>query len=212
MTPARARLTLFAMMALFAITAGNALFMQERPHALRPKDLPSTEVLIPQFPPDTPPAEVSRPLNAPAEGQDRVQMALQRELAARGYSAGKSLRLAVIAYEFDSGLPLTGDPNKVLLTHVLFDLNQAPKGVFADRAEANPRLVRLVQNTLLGLGFFSGTLSGRMDVWTINAVKEFQRHRNLELTGRLSELTLLDLVTYTGQPLHLDEGASRRQQ
>jgi peptidoglycan hydrolase-like protein with peptidoglycan-binding domain len=116
------------------------------------------------------------------------------------------LRLAVLAYEFDNAMPLTGQPAETLLKRVLFDLNQAPKGFFADRAEANPRLVMEVQKVLLGLGFFSGVLSGRMDVWTTGAVKDFQRHRRLELSGRLTEVTLLELISYSGQPLQLPPG------
>ena len=65
---------------------------------------------------------------------------------------------------------------RALLKQVLFDLNQAPRGAFADRAEANPRLVVEIQKALLGLGFFRGALSGRMDVWTSEAVKDFERH------------------------------------
>ena len=61
-------------------------------------------------------------------------------------------------------MPLTGEPAEALLKHILFDLNQAPRGIFADRAEANQKLVTEIQKTLLGLGFFRGALSGRMDV------------------------------------------------
>jgi hypothetical protein len=131
---------------------------------------------------------------------------LQRELAKHGYAdqlrvAKNGLRFAVLAYEFDNSLPLTGEPAETLLKRLLFDLNQAPKGVFADRAEANPQLVMEIQKTLLGLGFFRGTLSGRMDEWTEGAVKDFERHRGLPLAGRLTEAALLELINYSGQPL-----------
>jgi hypothetical protein len=210
MTPIRARLTLFAVMAIFLATAGNALFLQERPHSRGMSGMPSTAVSITQFPLAVP--DTRRPASQPgAEGQDRLQFALQRELARRGYSdqlqtQGDGLRLAVLAYEFDSAMPLTGEPNEALLKHILFDLNQAPRGVFADRAEANPRFVMAVQEKLLGLGFFSGVLSGRMDVWTAGAVKDFQRYRRLDLTGRLTEVTLLELISYSGKPLQLSTG------
>ena len=56
----------------------------------------------------------------------RLQIALQRELARRGYAdqlgAPKNgLRLAVLAYEFDNGLALTGEPAEALLKRLLFD-------------------------------------------------------------------------------------------
>jgi hypothetical protein len=138
----------------------------------------------------------------------RLVSALERELTQRGYAdqlkaRSNGLRYAVLAYEFDAGMPLTGEPADALLKQILFDLNQAPHGTFADRAEVNLRLVMEVQKALLGLGFFRGTLSARMDMWTAGAVKDFERHRGLPLTGRLNEATLLELIAFSGQPLRL---------
>ncbi|MGO9806343.1 MAG: peptidoglycan-binding domain-containing protein [Rhodomicrobium sp.] len=42
-----------------------------------------------------------------------------------------------------------------------------------------------------------------MDVLTAAAVKDFERNRGLPLTGRLTEATLLELISYSGQPLQL---------
>jgi hypothetical protein len=138
----------------------------------------------------------------------RLVSALERELTLRGYAdqlrvRSNGLRLAVLAYEFDSGMVLTGEPADAILKQILFDLNQAPHGAFADRAEVHPRLVMEVQKALVGLGFFRGTLSARMDIWTSGAVKDFERHRGLPLTGRLNEATLLELIAFSGQPLRL---------
>jgi hypothetical protein len=232
MTPLRARLTLLAIMALFLATAGNALFLQERARTPStmwsgrlPPETPAVTSDAPEAEPQpaAPPVqaaeaqpEVSQPVppqpshaQPPAEPAPlRILIALQRELGRHGYAGqlqaqANGLRLAVLAYEFDNSLPLTGEPTEGMLKHVLFDLNQAPRGAFADRAEANPRLVIEIQKALLGLGFFRGALSGRMDPWTSEAVKDFERHRGLMLTGRLAEATLLELVSYSGQPLQL---------
>jgi hypothetical protein len=243
MTPARARLALFAIMAVFLATAGNALFLQERTrtpstmwtgHIPADKPTVTTSTLAaasePAPPPAVQPQETQRaapqaapPVPQPATLQPpqpsltqataenaapRLLAALQRELGRHGYAEqlqahSKGLRLAVLAYEFDNGMPLTGQPTEALLKQVIFDLNQAPRGTFADRAEVNPRLVVEVQKALLGLGFFRGALSGRMDGWTSDAVKDFERHRGLRLTGRLTEATLLELISYSGQPLQL---------
>ncbi len=204
MTPARARLALFAIMAIFLATAGNALFLQERtrlPNAVWANRIPLDK------PAGGPPTEAHPQTSAESSAQ-RLLAALQRELARHGYAdqlqaQGNGLRRAVLAYEFDNSMPLTGEPTETLLKQVLFDLNQAPRGAFADRAEANQRLVMEIQKTLLGLGFFRGALSGRMDVWTAAAVKDFERHRRLPLTGRLTEAALLELISYSGQPLQL---------
>ena len=232
MTPLRARLTLLAIMALFLATAGNALFLQERArtpstmwsgrlppekptvtsNTLEAASLPAAPpVQAPEAQPAAPQPAPPQPSHAqpPAEpASQRLLAALQRELGRHGYAdqlqaQANGLHLAVLAYEFDNSLPLTGEPTEGLLKLVLFDLNQAPRGAFADRAEANPRLVIEIQKALLGLGFFRGALSGRMDLWTSEAVKDFERHRGLMLTGRLAEATLLELVLYSGQPLQL---------
>ncbi len=204
MTPARARLTLFAITAIFLATAGNALFLQERTRV-------PNAVWANRIPLDKPAA--AAPAASPAQTQaesnaQRLLSALQRELTRHGYAdqlqaQGNGLRRAVLAYEFDNGMPLTGEPAEALLKQILFNLNQAPRGAFADRAEANQRFVMEIQKTLLGLGFFRGALSGRMDVWTAAAVKDFERHRGLPLTGRLTDATLLELITYSGQPLQI---------
>ena len=233
MTPLRARLTLLAIMALFLATAGNALFLQERartPSTMWSGRLPPENPTVishtleaasqpaapPVQAPEAQPAAAPQPAppqpsraQPPAEpASPRLLAALQRELGRHGYAdqlqaQANGLRLAVLAYEFDNSLPLTGEPTEGLFKLVLFDLNQAPRGAFADRAEANPRLVIEIQKALLGLGFFRGGLSGRMDLWTSEAVKDFERHRGLMLTGRLAEATLLELVSYSGQPLQL---------
>jgi hypothetical protein len=217
MTPFRARLILCAIMALFLATAANALFLQDRVRLLRGNGLPSTAESVIQFPLDKPFPPDQNTLSTPSEKPEsafsktgkatdlRLQIALQRELARRGYSellqAPSGLSLAALAYEFDNGLPLTGEVTERLFKRVLFDLNQAPRGLFADRAETNAKLVMEIQNALLGLGFFSGTLSGRMDIWTANAIKAFERHRKIPITGRLTEATLLELISYSGQRL-----------
>jgi hypothetical protein len=226
MTPFQARLSLLAVLAIFLATAANALFLQGAGRLRRFNDgSPSTAVSITQFPVDKPSGVepvsltgVSRPSAPSAKGQGvsggtklaendpKLYNALERELARKGYPSlsrpsASSLRSAVLDYEFDSGLPLTGKPTEALLKRLIFDLDPAPRGFFADRVEADPKLVLQTQKSLLELGFFSGTLSGRVDIWTANAVKAFERYRGLPETGRLTEVTLLELISYAGQPL-----------
>ena len=204
MTRLQARLTLVAVTVIFAATAGNALFLQDRAR------LPSTAVSVTQFPAGK---EASGTNDLPDLLEEdpatpRLYIALQRELALRGYTTQlkirpNGLRLAIVAYEFDNGLTLTGDPTDALLKRLLFDGNPGPRGVFADRAELNTKLVLEAQKLLAGLGFFRGTLSGRVDVWTSNAIRDFERHRGIPQTGRLTDQTLLELISYSGQPIRL---------
>ncbi len=209
MTRFRARLSVFAIMAIFLATASNALFMQER------VGLPTTSVSITQFPAEKgsqAPEAFSRTSGRGEEFKGpRLNVALERELGRRGYSdqlhhRTNGLKLAVLAYEFDNGLPLTGEPTQALLKRILFDMNQGPRGAFADRAELNSKLVIETQRMLTGLGFFSGTFSGRVDVWTSNAIRDFERHRALPLTGRLTGETLLELIAYSGRSIVLSSG------
>ena len=210
MTRLQARLTLFSVMAIFAATASNALFLQDRARLMNGNGLPSTSVSLTQLS-----AGKAAPDNAGASAlleedprAPRLHIALQRELARRGYAnqlqvRPNGLRLAVLAYEFDNSLPLTGEPTEALLKRVLFDGNQGPRGSFSDRAELNTKLVMEAQRMLAGLGFFRGTFSGRIDVWTSNAIRDFERHRGIPLTGRLTDQTLLELISYSGQPIRL---------
>ena len=210
MTPVRARLTLLAVLAIFLATTANALFLQDRSRAPGAANRIVLDKPVTAEPPAAAGSGLAAPAAQPApeSSAQRLLAALQRELARHGYAdqlqpQGTGLRRAVLAYEFDNSMPLTGDPTEALLKQILFDLNQAPRGVFADRAEANQRLVMEIQKTLLGLGFFRGALSGRMDVWTAAGVKDFERNRGLPVSGRLSEATLLELISYSGQPLQL---------
>ena len=210
MTRLQARLSLFAITAIFVATASNALFMQDRARLMNSNGLPSTAVSLTQLPADKAAPDPAGPgaLLEEDPKAPRLHVALQRELARRGYAnqlqvRPNGLRLAVLAYEFDNGLPLTGEPTEALLKRVLFDGNQGPRGSFTDRAELNTKLIMEAQRMLAGLGFFRGTFSGRIDVWTSNAIRDFERHRGIPLTGRLSDQTLLELISYSGQPIRL---------
>jgi hypothetical protein len=222
MTPFSARLYVTAFLLLGFVIAVNALLLQP---AKRTPETPPQAAIRPsasvsvQSAPLAPlaagtPARASTEDSAPGIpqpqpdfGEDRLSAAVFRELSRKGYAAkpgqnaAKSLRAMILAYEFDSRLPLSGAPSENLLKRLLFDLDRAPRGAFADRAETDQRLVLAIQKSLLQLGFFSGTLTGRMDEWTQSAISAYERHRKLPVTSRLDETTLLDLIAYSGAPI-----------
>lgn len=219
MKPVTARLAFAGFVLLaFAITV-NALLLQPaglkpaapaatpaQPKKIRPKPKSISDLLESKIPAAQEPARQEAATTDETASRDKLNAAIERELRRKGYAsqienAGTALKAMILAYEFDSGLPLTGAPKDEILKRLLFDLNLAPRGAFADRAEADQRLVLQVQKTLVGLGFFSGALTGRMDAWTQEAISAFERHRKLPQTGRLNEETLLDLIAYTGQPI-----------
>jgi peptidoglycan hydrolase-like protein with peptidoglycan-binding domain len=137
---------------------------------------------------------------------------VQRELARRGYRVGSEdgririiTREAIIAYEFDRGLALTGEPSETLLKDMIF----APVPAKAERTrseqrfEADARLVRRVQQLLADLGFGSPAASGAMDDATRAALRQFQTNRKLAVDGALNERVLLELYVVTGKPIAL---------
>ncbi|MDZ4789686.1 MAG: peptidoglycan-binding protein [Hyphomicrobiales bacterium] len=156
--------------------------------------------------PPPPAKEAARPL---AVGVETIK-AVQRELARRGYSVGAEdgrirmiTREAIIAYEFDRGLALTGEASEALLKDMLFApvTPRAERKLDARRYEVSQPMVARVQEVLSSLGFGPGAMSGQMDAATRAALRQFQSHRKLAATGELSERVLLEMSVVTGKPL-----------
>lgn len=156
----------------------------------------------------SPPAikEVARP---PAAGVETIK-AVQRELARRGYSVGAEdgrirviTREAIVAYEFDRQLALTGEASEALLKDMLFApvTPRAERNLDARRYEASAPIVTRVQEVLSSLGFGPSAMSGQMDAATRTALRQFQVHRKLAATGELSERVLLEISVVAGKPL-----------
>ena len=121
--------------------------------------------------------------------------AIQRELRQRGYGAlvsDGSLRLAtraaIMAYEYDHGLPLTGQASETLLARILFGGAPAADPAAAGKvgsAEAQ-EVVRSVQQSLAALGYQPGAPDGQLQEETIRAIREFEMDKGLVPRGRIS--------------------------
>jgi len=130
-----------------------------------------------------------------------VVRAIQRELAHRDYRVDRrdgrvelSTRLAVLLYEYDSGLTLTGRPSEALLEQILFGPFQgAGTEDPVRRFEADPDLVARVQTILSRLGFGNLEGTGRLGPDTRSALREFAHFRDLRPDGRLTPRLLLEL-------------------
>jgi len=158
-----------------------------------------------------PPAEATPP-SADAAGPmppDEVIRAIQRELTYRNYAVDRrdgqldtATRMAILNYQFDAGLSLTGLPSEELLKHILFGpLQNAAEGNRTARIESDRALVASVQRVLSRLGFGNLPETGRLGPRTRKALEDFAAFRDLPRDGHLSPRLLLDLAIVTDEPL-----------
>lgn len=144
-----------------------------------------------------------------ADTQD-VTKALQRELKARGYETGSAdgqpglmTRAAIMAYEHDRDMPLTGEPSSQLLKLVL--LGDIPVSAATDpraRREQSAQathVIRTVQQSLVTLGYMPGKIDGRPGEDTVRAIREFELDQGLPETGRVSGQLVARLARLAGQ-------------
>lgn len=124
-----------------------------------------------------------------------ITRAVQRELQIRGYETGARdgvpglmTRGAILAYEYDHGLPLTARPNQQLLKKILLGEGQATKARRAaatESAEAQD-VIRSVQRSLARLGYKPGPANGRLTRDTERAIRAFEGDQSLPESGRVS--------------------------
>jgi peptidoglycan hydrolase-like protein with peptidoglycan-binding domain len=135
-----------------------------------------------------------------AAGPDTIR-AIQRELRQKGYGNLASdgtlrpqTRAAIMAYEYDNGLVLTGQASEGLLTRILFGgspvAEPAGKVGSAEAAE----LVRLVQQSLAALGYQPGPADGQLKAETVRAIREFEMDKGLVPKGRVSAELMAQLA------------------
>jgi peptidoglycan hydrolase-like protein with peptidoglycan-binding domain len=119
---------------------------------------------------------------------------VQRELKVRGYETGAVdgaaspvTRAAIMGFEFDHGLPLTGRPNQELLKYILLGgaRPKAARPSAAPTAEAEG-VIRSVQTSLSRLGYKPGRIDGRLTPGTARAIREFEVDQSLPESGRIS--------------------------
>ena len=135
---------------------------------------------------------VGAAVDAPAPDRKLI-VAIQRELEAKGYAPGNeegdltlATRAAVLAFETDTGRPLTGVPSEAILKELLFGAAIAAKGPEAPKLTAEgTRLVREIEARLESAGFDPGAVDGRLDTRTANAIKRFEAAHGLKVTGRI---------------------------
>ncbi len=142
------------------------------------------------------------------DGPETVR-AVQRELQARGYEAGTAdgvpgliTRAAVLAYEYDHGLPMTGEPSEKLLKKILLGESQpaaTPGSAGLERSSQAEQVIRTVQQSLANAGYAVGKSDGRLGEETVRAIREFEMDQGLPETGRISGQLVARLARLAGQ-------------
>jgi len=132
---------------------------------------------------------------AGAAASSDTQRAIQRELQARGYVTGPSgagtttiLQAAVMAYEFDQGLPLTAEIDENVMRTIIL----GPASIDASaRATAKPgpvaqRVIAQTQQLMLKLSYGPIQPDGAMSDAFVAAIRRYEREQGMTETGRIS--------------------------
>jgi peptidoglycan hydrolase-like protein with peptidoglycan-binding domain len=142
---------------------------------------------------------------------DPVVEAVQRELAAAGYYKGavdgvigRKTRQAISAYQQAVGLEPDGRPSAELADHIRFTREVAEASLFTGTIEAAPDAelrasIRRVQTGLAELAYSPGAITGELNNQTREAIRAFERHRNMPETGEISDRLLAELAKMSGQ-------------
>ena len=201
MEPQQARMTLFVFMAFSATIVFNALFLQ-KDAGFATRDVPTSASAGQQ--------SGVQPISYIDERRTLL-LALRRELSGRNYFPGHaSSRIdgrvdamtigAIMAYQHDSGLQVTGLASDALLKSFLFGVDKSRhQSEDNRRASRSPsQLVAEIQGILSAKGHYGGKIDGLISPQTMEAVKRFESNRGLPVTGRVSGLLVQELTRLTG--------------
>lgn len=203
----QARLVFLAFVGLSAVIAYNAMYLQNGPHSGRfSADLNNldrnTRV--------DPTATGSAPKPAAQSARPDTVRAVQRQLTARGYEPGPAdgvhglfTRAAVMAYQHDNRLPVTGVVGEGLLKQMIFDVGGARTKPKASESvpEETVVLVKAVQEVLAKMGYDPGPVDGLMGPGTARAIRSFEEQQKMPVKGRISGKFLKALINVTGAKL-----------
>ena len=181
-------------------TVPIALSERPSPSAKGGADKPA--VRIARFKPDSAASEIAVAAEPPETASVDTVRAIQRELRQRGYGAlgsdGKlrpATRAAIMAFEYDGGLPLTGRASEALLRRIVFGGAGATDPAAGKvRSPEAQELVRSVQRSLAALGYQPGPPDGQLEGDTSRAIREFELDKGLIPKGRISAELLAHLA------------------
>jgi peptidoglycan hydrolase-like protein with peptidoglycan-binding domain len=144
--------------------------------------------------------------------------AVQEELNRQGYGPIEAdgvmrqpTRAAIMAFEHDHQLGLSGEASQALLKQLVFGTPGAASGagdveVRSPHAEA---IVKQVQRSLVARGYRAGTADGQVSAETVAAIRTFETDQGLVPKGRISAVVLERLQTGIAQGGKHPEAGSR---
>ncbi len=205
MGPTQARLAFFAFLTLSAAVCVNALYFQTGRHPA-----PFSRVSGKAAPQTVSKRRASTQARrrtgarAPDGASAKTVRAIQRELTARSYDpgpvdgvAGPLTRGAIMAYQHDRRLGLSGEPDASLLRHILLGKSSNRNDLKAGPSTATVALIKNVQKVLAGLGYGPKAVDGLIGADTRKAIRTFERDRRIRGTGRISGKLLRELSRVT---------------
>ena len=219
MEPFQARIAFLSFIVLSGVIVVNAIYLQQGRHGV-----PVTSVDTGGQPAETggkktgkipPPRQFDRaPLHTQSfsETSPRLVRAVQRELKLRGYDPGTVngnpgvlTYGAILAYEVDQKIPLTGRADNKLLQHILLGAVPVLPGRSVQKAPSARAgaLIRAVQKILAEQGYAPGKIDGKLSESTRLAISEFERDRELPVSGRISGKLVREIMRITGVKIKL---------
>jgi peptidoglycan hydrolase-like protein with peptidoglycan-binding domain len=228
MTPRQARIALGAFLLLATGVTGNALLLQSAPPVdgaarkggVAPKSDPPPQ-RTPAGPAEgTKRATLVKPGAAgteadletpPDEADIEAVRSIQRELKRRGYGPliadgimRPPARAAVMAFEHEHRLPLTGEATRALLKHLVFGIPPAAQTAGGPEVQSPhaAALIRDVQRLLASRGYRPGAIDGRLSAETVRAIRVFETDQGLAPTGRISAEIVTRLKDAAGAKRH----------
>jgi Putative peptidoglycan binding domain len=205
MAARRTQIGLLAAVGLSACVMVNLLYLQPVPASRLPMIGLGTSVETTPMAPKT-----AGPRVVSAADADDTAKAIHRELETRGYSttggeAGRGLLLqaAILAYEYDHGLPLTAEATETVLRRIVLGAahadavmpgtNGTPAGPRAEEA------IRTVQQSLSAIGYGPIKVDGHLGAASTRVIRDFERDHGLPETGRISAPLVAALARLAAQ-------------
>jgi peptidoglycan hydrolase-like protein with peptidoglycan-binding domain len=136
-----------------------------------------------------------------------VTRAVQRELKIRGYETGGAdgtqtlmTRAAIMGFEYDHALPMTGRPSQRLLKSIIMGDGARKGRPIGSNGQSNEAadVIRSVQNSLSKAGYRPGRATGKLSPETMHAIRAFEADQAMPESGRISGPLVSRLARVTG--------------